>query len=39
MGFGAHKLADPLSDPKTWRIIDSLIGVLMVVLAVYLLNF
>ncbi|MEZ5113683.1 MAG: LysE family transporter [Nocardioidaceae bacterium] len=38
LGFGAHKLADPLSDPKTWRIIDSLIGVLMVVL-VYLLNF
>jgi len=39
LGFGAHKLADPLSDPKTWRIIDSLIGVLMVVLAVFLLNF
>lgn len=38
LGFGAHKLSRQLSQPRTWMIIDLLIGVVMVVLAVYLIN-
>jgi L-lysine exporter family protein LysE/ArgO len=38
LGFGAHKLAEPLSRPKVWMVIDYLIGAVMVVLAVYLIN-
>lgn len=38
LGFGAHKLAEPLSRPRVWMIIDFLIGGVMVVLAVFLIN-
>lgn len=36
LGFGAHKLAGPLGKPATWRVLDAVIGVVMLALAAYL---
>lgn len=36
LGFGAHQLAGPLSTPRTWQIINAIIGVIMVLIAVRL---
>jgi L-lysine exporter family protein LysE/ArgO len=37
LGFGARSLAGPLSRPTVWRLIDSVIAVIMFVLAIKLL--
>ena len=37
LGLGARALARPLSSPTTWRVVDLLVAVVMVVLAVRLL--
>ncbi len=36
LGFGAHALSGPLGRPTTWRVLDLLIGAVMLVLAAYL---
>lgn len=36
LGFGARRLAGPLGRPGTWRVIDALIGVVMVLMALKL---
>ncbi|WP_250446635.1 LysE/ArgO family amino acid transporter [Actinotalea sp. C106] len=33
LGFGARALARPLDKPRTWRIVDAVIGVIMLVIA------
>ncbi|MBO1752513.1 amino acid transporter [Actinotalea sp. BY-33] len=33
LGFGARALARPLDNPRTWRIVDAVIGVIMLVIA------
>jgi len=38
LGFGAHRLATPLSHPRTWVVLDLVIGAVMVILAVLLIN-
>lgn len=37
LGYGARALAKPLGSPRTWRILDGAIGVVMLALAVALL--
>ncbi|WP_114906373.1 LysE/ArgO family amino acid transporter [Ornithinimicrobium murale] len=37
LGLGAHALSRPLSSPTTWRVVDLLVALVMVVLAVRLL--
>lgn len=37
LGLGAHALAKPLSSPRTWRIVDLLVALVMTALAVKLL--
>ena len=37
IGWGAHALAPKLAHPRTWQIVDVLVGVTMVVIAVSLL--
>jgi len=36
LGFGARTLAGPMAKPRTWRLLDLTIAVVMVVLAVVL---
>jgi len=36
LGFGARALAGPLGRPTTWRVLDVVIGLVMLGLAVYL---
>ncbi|MGJ6979970.1 LysE/ArgO family amino acid transporter [Aestuariimicrobium soli] len=36
LGFGARALAKPLGNPRTWRVLDLLIGVVMVAIAIKL---
>ncbi len=36
LGFGARLLSGPLGRPGTWRVVDALIGLVMVLLAVTL---
>ncbi|MGM0385756.1 MAG: LysE/ArgO family amino acid transporter [Actinomycetota bacterium] len=36
LGFGAHALSGPLGKPTTWRVLDVVIGLVMLVLAAYL---
>src|SRR5580765_1182615 len=36
LGFGARALAGPLARPRTWQVLDTLIGVMMLTLAVVL---
>ncbi|WJZ02432.1 LysE/ArgO family amino acid transporter [Corynebacterium freiburgense] len=36
IGYGAAKLATPLSNPQTWRIVNAIIGVVMIGIAVRL---
>lgn len=36
LGVGAHALAGPLGRPRTWRVVDGVIGVMMIALAVRL---
>lgn len=36
LGFGAHALSGPLGRPTTWRVLDLVIGLVMLVLAAYL---
>ena len=33
LGYGARLLSGPLGDPKAWRVLDLVIGVVMVALA------
>jgi L-lysine exporter family protein LysE/ArgO len=37
LGFGASALAKPLARPRTWQILDTVIGITMLTLAVVLL--
>nr|WP_185992632.1 LysE/ArgO family amino acid transporter [Janibacter cremeus] len=36
LGLGARALAGPLGHPRTWRVVDGVIGVMMIALAVRL---
>lgn len=36
LGLGARALAGPLGRPRTWRVVDGVIGVMMIALAVRL---
>ncbi|GAA1805859.1 LysE/ArgO family amino acid transporter [Nesterenkonia flava] len=36
LGFGAHALSRILNSPRTWRVLDVLIGLMMLALAVHL---
>jgi L-lysine exporter family protein LysE/ArgO len=36
LGYGARKLSGALSSPRTWRIVDLAIGVVMLALAIKL---
>lgn len=36
LGFGAHRLGPLLSRPKTWRVIDGVIAIMMTALAIML---
>ena len=36
LGFGARALSRPLSRPRTWQVVDTLIAVMMFALAAYL---
>ncbi len=36
LAVGAHSLAGPLARPRTWRVLDGIIGVTMIALAVRL---
>lgn len=38
IGYGAAKLATPLSQPKTWRIVNGIIGIVMVIIAIRLIT-
>ena len=38
LGFGARALSRPLSRPRTWQVLDTLIGLVMLTLAVVLLR-
>ena len=38
LGFGARALSGPLSRPRTWQVLDTLIGLVMLTLAVVLLR-
>ena len=38
LGFGASALSGPLSRPRTWQVLDTLIGLVMLTLAVVLLR-
>lgn len=38
LGYGARSLSGVLNDPRTWRVIDVIIGVLMLLLAVNVLR-
>ena len=36
LGFGARALAKPLGSPRTWRVLDLVIGVVMIAIAIKL---